>query len=100
MHQSARPQSCLRLIALGILLAGVLGCSTPAERLAQEDPQFGQSVRTALRNQSLPVREAASASGVPYIELENGLDSQQKARPSATNANRSTQNPLARPLGQ
>jgi hypothetical protein len=93
MHTSSRSAlsfGCVFLL-LGAL-ASLQGCASPYDRLAT-DPQFGQTVRAALRAQELPVTSVAKPVGVPYSELELGLESQQKAKPVTTTARPSGQSP-------
>lgn len=80
---------------LAILLSSLFGlqaCTTPHERMAP-DPQFGQTVRAALQAQELPPKRLTQPTGVPYSELEQGLESQQKAKPVTTNVRSSGQSP-------
>jgi hypothetical protein len=74
------------------VLAGLQACTSPHERMAP-DPQFGQTVRSALQAQTVPATRSSSPAGVPYIELEQGLDSQRNAKPAATTARPSGQSP-------
>ncbi len=61
-------------------LAGLQACSSPYERLAP-DPQFGQTVRAALQGQVLPTARSTLPEGMPYVELEQGLDKHRNAKP-------------------
>ena len=98
MHtRSNRLSLSVKLSLVGFVTA-LQACTSPL-RDAASDPEFGQSVRAALRAQELPARPRVS-SGVPFVELEQALDSQQKARPPAPTVNRTAQNATARPLGQ
>ncbi len=90
------PYSCTPGFGCVLILLGALGClqacSSSQNRMA-EAPQFGETVRAALRAQELPVTSAAKPVGVPYSELEQGLESQQKAKPVTTNVRPSGQSP-------
>jgi len=94
MHIPARCLSSSGLLLLVLsALGGLQACSSSPHALMTPDPLFGQSVRTALRAQELPPSRVAQPTGVPYAELEQGLESQQKAKPVTTNTRSSSQGP-------
>lgn len=91
------PSRCLSSSGLLVFvlsaLCGLQACSSSPHASMTPDPLFGQSVRAALRAQELPPSRVVQPVGVPYVELEQGFESQQKAKPATTNTRSSTQSP-------
>lgn len=75
------------------------GCAVPPPDTVDE-PQFGKAVRAALLAQELPVFNPPKSPLATYMELQQSIESQQKAKPATTNTNRSSLNNTTRPLGQ
>lgn len=76
MRCAAAGLRALRMLASLAVVAGVQACaSPPTPALSIDEPEFGQSVRAALRAQELPpVKAPATPEGLSYSELEHGLN--------------------------
>lgn len=74
-------------------LSGLQACSSSPHARMTPDPLFGQAVRAALQAQELPPSRLVQPVGVPYAELEQGFESQQKAKPVTTSTRPSVQSP-------
>lgn len=80
-------------------LFSIAGCTLPKTELAS-GPPFGQSVRTALQAQELPVNTPPKSVHATYIELQQSLESLHKAKPMPPNTNRNNMSNSARNFGQ
>lgn len=97
---AAGARSLRRLAALAALVvaAGLPACASTA-MLAADEPDFGQTVRSALRAQELPTAKPDPAQGLSYSELEHGLDRYKAPPQSGAGAARSGAG-AARPMLQ
>lgn len=96
------PSLTSRLLLVPCLVVAVLGlpgCAALSTN-ADNDPQFGQSVRAALRAQELPTLRPAPPAFANYMEMQQSLESHHKAKPVTSNTSRTSFNNLARPAGQ
>ena len=94
MH--ARYEFCrlARALMAGGALCGLLACGTSPYATMTPDPQFGQTYRATLKAQELPPTVVEQrAEGLPFLELEQGLQSQQTAKPAATIVPRNGRSP-------
>lgn len=96
------PSLMSRLLLVPCVVWAVLGvsaCTAPATN-ADNDPDFGQSVRAALRAQELPTLSPAPPAFANYMEMQQSLESHHKAKPVTSNTSRTSFTNLARPAGQ
>lgn len=93
MHAGSdiRRQTLLWMACLG--LCGLQACSASPYGKLPEQPPYGQAYRATLKAQELPPRVVEQADGLPFLELEQGLQSQQTAKPAATIAPRNGRSP-------
>jgi hypothetical protein len=87
------------MLVIWIAVLWITGCAATGTDVASA-PQFGQSVRAALLAQELPVSSPPKPTHATYMELQQSLESHQKAKPVTNNTNRSSLNNTTRPFGQ